>query len=318
MFLDSIKITVLGVVPIFILGAIGYFLIKRSLLGEEGLNALSRLIIEITLPLLIFCRLIKDFNFSLYVNWWIFPLISIAITLLGLIVGRLFTGFLEGTENRLQFLSLAAFQNSGYLPLVLVVSLLPPVKADVMLIYLFLFLLGFNLLFFPLGGYLLTFSRSKKFEWRSLLNPPVIATLLGLLVVLLGLNKFIPAVIVKPLEMAGACTLPLTTFVVGGNIAAIRLSKLDKKAITMMILAKLIILPTLGLWVIFQLALPELLGLLIVMELAMPPATNLSVLISHYKKEDRLISQGVFFGHILSLLTIPLFLSLYFMISMIK
>lgn len=318
MFLDSIKITVLGVLPSFILGAIGYFLIKRNLLGEEGLNALSRLVIEITLPLLIFCRLIKDFNFSLYANWWIFPLISIAITVLGLLVGRIFTGFLKVAEDRLQFLSLVAFQNSGYLPLVLVVSLLPRVKADVMLIYLFLFLLGFNLLLFSYGVYLLTFSKSKKFEWRSLLSPPVIATLLGLLVVLLRLNKFIPAVIVKPLQMTGDCTLPLATFVVGGNIAAIHLSKLDKKAITLMILAKLIILPALGLWVIFQLAIPELLGLLIVMELAMPPATNLSVFISHYKKEDRLISQGIFFGHIASLVTIPVFLSLYFMISMIK
>jgi hypothetical protein len=318
MFLDSVRITVLGVFPSFILGAIGYFLIKRSLLGEEGLNALSRLVIEVTLPFLIFCRLIKDFDFSLYTNWWVFPSISIVITLLGLFVGRLFTGFLQGTEKRLQFLSLVSFQNSGYLPLSLVVSLLPRFKADVMLIYIFLFLLGFNLLFFSFGVYLLTFSKTKKFEWWSLLNPPVIATLLGLLVVALGLNKFIPNAIVKPLQMVGDCTLPLAIIVVGGNIAAIRLLRIDKKAMTLMILAKLFILPALGLWVIFQLALPELLGLLIIIELAMPPATNLSVLVSHYKKDDLLISQGIFFGHIVSLVTIPVFLSLYFMISMLK
>jgi len=54
------------------------------------------------------------------------------------------------------------------------------------------------------------------------------------------------------------------------------------------------------------------------MQLAVPPATSLSVIVRHYKKEDLLISQGIFFGHIVSLVTLPLFLSLYFMISMLK
>jgi len=57
---------------------------------------------------------------------------------------------------------------------------------------------------------------------------------------------------------------------------------------------------------------------LILMQLAMPSATSLSVIVRHYKKEDLLISQGVFFSHILSVITIPLFLSLYFTLTIIK
>ena len=318
MFLESFKITALGVVPSFLLGAIGYFLIKRNLLGAEGLNALSRLVIEVTLPVLIFCRLIRDFNFSLYADWWIFPLISLAITSVGLLVGSLFMNFVKGGEQKLQFLSLVSFQNSGYLPLVLFASLLPAYKADVMFIYLFLFLLGFNLLFFSFGIYLLTFSKDKKFDWWSLLSAPVVATLVGLILVFFGLNKFIPSIIIKPLELTGDCTLPLATFIVGGNIAAIHLAKIDKKAMMLLASAKLFILPALGLLLVFLLKLPELLGLLIIVELAMPPATNLSVLVSSYKKQDHLISQGIFYGHVIGLITIPLFLGLYFMITMIK
>jgi len=52
--------------------------------------------------------------------------------------------------------------------------------------------------------------------------------------------------------------------------------------------------------------------------LAMPPATSLSVVTANYKKEDLLISQGIFIGHIVSIFTIPLFLSLYFILSVIK
>jgi malate permease and related proteins len=317
-FLEAFKSTFSGVGESFILGVIGYLLIKRNFLGEEGLNALSRLVIDVTLPLLIFCRLVNDFSFEAFPNWWLFPLISLGITLAGLLVGWLFSGFIQGGQRKLQFLSLVSFQNSGYLPLVLLGSLLTPEKTQVMFIYLFLFLLGFNLLLFSLGIYLLTFTRAKKFDWKSLLNPPVIATLAGLALVFFKLEHIIPAGVLRPLQSAGDCTVPLATFVVGGNIAAIHLGKVEKKAMFWMSLAKLVVLPALGLWLVFVLKLPELFGLLIVLQLAMPPATNLSVIISHYKKEDLLISQGIFCGHIAAIITIPVFLSFYFMINMLK
>jgi hypothetical protein len=165
---------------------------------------------------------------------------------------------------------------------------------------------------------MLTFSRAKKFELGSLFSPPVIATIFSLLFIFLGLNKVMPEAILKPLRLVGDCTLPLAMFVVGGNLAQIHLGKVDKKAICLITLTKLIILPALGLLLIKQFRFPELIGLLIIMQLAMPPATSLSVIVSHYKKEDLLISQGVFFGHILSIITIPVFLSLYFALVMIK
>ncbi|MDD2731418.1 MAG: AEC family transporter, partial [Candidatus Portnoybacteria bacterium] len=80
MFLESFKVTGTAVAEIFMLAALGYFLIKKNILGAEGLHALSRLVVEVTLPLLIFTQLIRDFSFSLYPDWWVFPLISITIT----------------------------------------------------------------------------------------------------------------------------------------------------------------------------------------------------------------------------------------------
>jgi len=318
MFLESFQIAGLAVCQIFLLGAVGYFLVKRNILGPEGLDALSRLAIEVTLPILIFCQLIQDFKFTLYPNWWIFPLISIVITAIGSVVGFLFSGFIKGTQQKLQFLSLVTFQNSGYLPLALVAALLTQDKLNSMFIYIFLFLLGFNLVIWSLGIYMLTFHKNKRFELGSLFSPPVIATLFSLLFIFLGLKNIVPEFIFKPLKMTGDCTLPLAMFVVGGNLASIRLGRIDKKAISLMIMAKLCILPLLGLGFMLKFKLPELMGLLVLLQLAMPPATSLSVITRHYKKEDLLISQGIFFGHIASLITIPVFLSLYFMLVMVK
>ena len=317
MFLESLKVTGLAVTKIFFLGEIGYFLVKKNALGEAGLDALSCLTIGVTMPFLIFCELIKGFTFTFYAKWWLFPLISIAITLLGLGVGSIFLKFIRGHEHKMQFLTLIAFQNSGYLPLALVSSLLPQGQLGPMFIYLFLFLLGFNLLIFSLGVYMLASKKGDKFELKSIFSPPVLATLITLLLILFKLNR-IPDSVYKPLKLMGDCTLPLAMLVVGGNLAQIQLGRIDKKAIFLMSLAKLVILPGLGLLLLLKFKLPYLIGLLILIQLAAPPATTPSVIIRHYKKDDLLISQGIFFGHILGLISLPVFLSLYFALVMVK
>ena len=202
--------------------------------------------------------------------------------------------------------------------LALAAALLPPDKRDSMFIYIFLFLLGFNLVIWSLGAHILSFTRAKRLELGSFFSPPVIATLFSLALIFFGLGKFVPEGLLKPLRMAGDCTLPLAMLVVGGNLALIHPGHIDKKAMPLLILAKLIILPALGLWLVIKFKFPQPVGLLILMQLAAPSATTLSLIVRHYKKEDLLISQGIFLTHIASLATLPLFLSLYFMLTMVK
>ncbi len=311
MFLDSFKVMSLAVIQVFLLGAIGYFLVKKNIIGSQGISTLTQLVIKVTLPIFIFCQLVRNFNFSLYSDWWVFPLISVGITLIGFVVGALFTKFIQDIQYKRQLLSLVTFQNAGYLPLALTAALLPKDKTASMFIYIFLFLLGFNLTVWSIGVSMLAFSKTRRFEWESLFSPPVIATIFSLLFIFFGLNKFLSEIILKPLEMVGDCTLPLAILIVGGNLAEIQLIDIHKKEIFLMILAKLVILPILGLLLVMRFRLPQLLRLLILIQLAMPPATSLSIIIRHYKKEDLLISQGIFFGHLASLITVPLFLSLY-------
>jgi len=315
MFWQSFQTTITAIGQIFLLGAIGFFLVRRKLLGQEGLGAISRLVMQVTLPLFIFVELIGNFSFQLYPRWWIFPLLSIIITAAGFLVGWPLARFIRGEEHRQQFISLIAFQNSGYLPLALIGSLLAGHNRDVLFVYLFLFLLGFNLLMFSLGVYMLTRGQKRKFKLKELISPPVLATTFSLLFIFFGLQKFLPEALIHPLRITGECTLPLAILVVGGNLAQISVKQINKLAISLVLLAKLIILPLLGLWVVLSFNLPELVALLIIIQLAVPSATSSSVIISHYKNEDLLISQGIFMSHFFSILTLPVFLSLYFCLS---
>jgi len=316
--MEYLKISLKGVFELFILGAFGFWLVKRKILNAGGLENLSRLVIELCLPVMIFCQLMQDFNFNRFRNWWIFPLLSLGISILGLLVGVMFLPLLKNLEYKKQFLSLVTFQNSGYLPLVLVSAILPKDKLQVMFIYIFLFLLGFNLIMWSVGVYLITFSRSRRFEWESFFSPPVVATILSLFLIYLKLNKYIPNFVYKPLSVLGDSTLPLAMLVVGGSLAELSFKKTNNKAILFLILAKLIIMPILGLLFIIRFKPDELLGLLLIIELAVPSATSLSLITRHYQKEDLIISAGIFWTHIISLLTLPLFLSLYFAYYLVK
>ena len=318
MFLEHFKITTLAMAQIFILGALGYILVKKNILSHTGLDALSRLVIQIVFPALIITQLLHNFSFTLYPNWWIFPVISILITAVSLALGILLLKFIKLKNNKLQFLSLVGFQNSGYLPLALAAAIFSGQDLSNIFIYIFLFLLGFDLVAWSLGIYLLTYEKESRFKLQHIFSPPVIASLSTLIFIALGLNKIVPSVLFKPVEMIGNCTLPLALMVVGGNIALVELKNINKKVLSVFLFGKLIILPALGLWIVLKLALPQLFGFLIIMQLAMPSATSLSVIVRRYNREDALISQGIFFSHIISLITIPLFLGLYLSLVVLK
>ena len=310
MFLNSFGLVSQAVGQIFILGASGFFLVRKNFLTRQGMDFLSRLVIEITLPAMIFSQLIRGFDFGLKPAWWIFPLMSFAITGLSLIVGGAFAGFIKKGGEKKQFLSLVTFQNSGWIPLALVAALFGPEQASLMFIYIFLFLLGFNILMWSLGVRFLSNRQGKVFGLNGLFSPPVLATVFTMILVGLGLNRFFPALILKPVQMLGDSTLPLAMLVVGGNLALIQVKRIEIKPAALLVLAKLLILPALGLLFISRFSPPPLLGFLIMMQLAMPSATSSSLIIARYNQEDLLISQGILITHLVSLITLPLFLSL--------
>ncbi|MDD2928159.1 MAG: AEC family transporter [Candidatus Omnitrophica bacterium] len=316
--LAHFKITGIAVAQILLLAALGYWLVRRRFLASAGVEAISSLVMDVTLPALIFCQLIRDFSFQAFADWWIFPLLSILVTLIGLLAGFLFAPFIKGEQHKLQFISLVAFQNSGYLPLALVAALLAPESLSVMFIYIFLFLAGFNLVMFSVGVHILNFHKEKKFIWLNLLSAPVVVTLVSLVIIFFGLNKFVPDALIKPLFMLGESTLPLAMLVVGAGLAQVSLKHIDKKAISMLILAKMFVLPAIGLALVIIFKVPGLIGLLIIIQLAMPSAVTLSTILRSYKKEDLLVSQGILLTHLSSIITIPLFLILYFSRIMLK
>ncbi len=301
-----------AMLQVFVLGLVGFVLVKKGILSPPGLDGLTNFFIGLVFPALIFSQIIREFDSRAVGNWWLFPLLSLGVTALGLLAGYGFSFNLKEKQTRREFIALSGFQNSGYLPLVLLKGILPPGQLGPMLIYLFLFLLGFNLVIWSWGVSFLAGRKSERFPWASLFSPPVLAVILGLGFVMLKIVRFIPQFILLPIEMLGNCSFPLAMVVVGASLSQLyNRQELDWRNIVKLSLIKLCFLPLLGLLFVSFVRLPYLIGLLLVLELSAPSATNLAIIARKYARQEKIISQGIFFSHILSLITLPVFLTLF-------
>ncbi len=311
--LATFKVTAFAMLQIFILGLIGYFLTKKKVISLDNLKLLTKLVINLFFPCYVFVKLINNFSFKAYPKWWIFPLISLFVSVLGFLTANLFVNMDKTLDKfKREFISLVTFQNGGYLPLILVVLLLPPGRKEQMLIYIFLFLLGFNTIMWSLGIFYLTQEKDSKLKLSSIFSPPVIAIIGALLVIAVGLNRVIPNFLISSFNIIGNCALPLAIMTVGANLALIDKSgKNNFRNISQVVLAKLVFIPLLFLGLIFLIKPSYEIALLLLLQGVAPSAVSLSMILRYYNKKDNIVSLGIFWTHLVCLFTIPVFLVLF-------
>ena len=184
-------------------------------------------------------------------------------------------------------------------------------SAHTLFIYIALYIIGANILIWSLGVWLLLKGEKTDLNLKKIINPPLVTTLLTMVLVGTGLHRFTPPVILLPVEMLGNCGLPLAMFTVGGSLAAINLRQLEIRPAAMVILTKMILFPALALWFVLAFNINGLMGFLIVLQAAVPSAITLSLIKRYYKLEENFVSEGVLATHLVSIITVPVFLTVY-------
>ncbi|HQO59001.1 MAG TPA: AEC family transporter [Candidatus Omnitrophota bacterium] len=311
MLLETSQATLVATIQILLMAGVGFALVKTSLLDEPGLDMLSNLLVKVFLPQMIFYHLTQHFHFSDYTYWWGYPLLSVGIVLSGVAVSRALLVFNKGCRNRNHFTALMAFANYGYVPLMLVASLFDGQRAESLTVTIFLMIMGFDFAVWSMGVWLLTSHKDKTIYWGRLLNPPFVTTVASLLLIMLGWHRWVPPAVIKPVKMFSDCALPLSMIVTGGNLAKTNLQAVDKTDMRYLIFGKLILLPALALVAVKALALPYVAGFMLVVQAAVPSAVSLSMMIRYYKVDSELINQGIFWDSLISVLTIPVVLTVY-------
>jgi len=308
----------LAITKLFFIIFLGFYLYRRKIFKDEALSFLTMFVINISIPSLIFSNIITHFQPDKMSSPLIFIALSVGIFLLGLFLGMLFS--LKSQKSiRREFITLISFQNCGYLPMNIAVFLLPHPIRETFLTYIFLYILGFNILMWSIATFFIFKKKEETFRMKSMLTPPVLSTIISLVIVYLGLQKIIPTVIIVPIEAIGQTSFVLSMIILGAWLAKSRVkSYLYSLSAWKMAVIKLILLPAIVFSVIVHNSVYSLLGMFIILEASMPSAASLPIVVNLRGGNSKFISYGVFITHAISLITIPLWIELFLKVSSFK
>ena len=158
-FIGSFGTTFKAIFEILLISLAAGILIRKNILTQEHLKALSAIGIRVLLPCLIFSNIIKNFDPHQLKFWPLIPLAAILMVGFGLLVSALL--FWPNLKDKKYLLAPAALQNGGYLILPLG-KMLYPQQFDEFAMYCFLYLLGLSPLLWSLGKYLVSPDRRRK------------------------------------------------------------------------------------------------------------------------------------------------------------
>jgi malate permease and related proteins len=312
-FLLTFYTVFLAMLQIFTIALCGYLFFKWKLLDNQSISGLTNLTINLFLPALIFSHLIKKFSFTDPLDWWLYPFLGMAVSLLGFIVAKCFMFFDKTILAKNELASIVAFQNCGYLPLILVMSIFPEKEVNCLFTYIFLFIQGFNLIFWSLGIQFLTSDKNIKFEFKKVLNPPFLSLVLAFLILCLNIKSLIPKIFFQAADLIGECTLPVALIILGAILAACgggKAYKLNAKLLVKTVIMKMLIVPALVLLLIVFFKLPKYMSILLLIEAAMPAGINLSIVAFKQNQISGYITQSVFLTHVFAMITVPLFITI--------
>lgn len=299
---------------LMIVGAIAS---KRKILNDESKDFLARIIIDITLPFLIFSTFSRlEFDVRLFKNGLF--VFSFAF------VNLLFLYLVGSLSSRLQRLNApqamvhtlhTMFGNIVFLGFPLFDALFP---GGIGVFYAAVYQLASNTLTFTYGVYRLS-SGTQKSGWKSLLNANTGAIVLGSLVLVSRME--LPKFIVDAFSGLGKCTSPLSMVYIGALLASMNIKKAFRIASVFIVsLNKLILVPILlGLLYIlaiklFNLEIDRIALFVLAMQAGMPCQTIIVVMTRRYGGDYHLAASNLFVSTLFSIITLPL---LYFFLERI-
>jgi len=299
-----------SVLTIFIMIGTGFILAKKGFFTEETSKLFSKLVINISLPLMMIVNIPMRFSKEKLFNSLssiIVAFLSILITFfIAAIIARIFK---IDKNKRGIFYTMFTFSNTIFIGLPINVSLFGEESAT----YVFLYYLANTTLFWTLGIYNISKSGSGENKEFSILNslrkifsPPFISFLVGLALVLLEIE--LPVFIVNSFRYIGNLTTPLSMFFIGIVIYSIDLKDLKLDIPSYLILfGRFLAAPLIMFTCLKLFEFPILLNNVFIIEATMPIITQSALVSEFYGADSKYVSFMVGLSTVLSILVIPVY-----------
>lgn len=297
----DMQVIINQMIVLFILLGLGYFAGKINLLTAEGVKALSKVVLNITMPCTILNSVINGELNTTAGEMAYFAFISLMAVIVPLIVVIPAVRVLGGDKNKHGiYRYLAAFGNVANMGFPVTMAILGAISA----FYVAIFNIPYILICYSIGA-LMVSGKTGKFDIKILLNPSLIAGIAIVLIVLTGFEA--PGIIANPIMLVHGITTPGAMLIIGASLARISFKDtLSDWRLYAVVLFKLILMPVI-IWLIFrQIVSNELmLGVLVILS-GMASGAMATIFAIEYGGDEHVASSGVFLTTLLSGITIPL------------
>ena len=308
-------ITLEAVLALLGIGLLGFWIIGRRRVPSDTLAFLQSLAIDIALPLLVVANLISNFSPQAYPDWWRMPLWWSGFTIVALALS-LSASFLVEKEIRSEFIISLFYQNGLFFPILILQGIFG--AGNPYLVPLFLFVIFHPSVIF--STYTLFFGKrmkNEKLNWRRIVNPVLVATIIGLVIGLVSVNEYIPGFLTSIVTMVGAIATPLIMLILGGNIYNDFMYKTDNSRrwyipeVVKFILVKNVIFPLVFLALLLLLRPDSTTALIVMIQAAVPPITAIPIFADRCGGNRQIASQFVVASFVFSIFSVPAFLYLF-------
>ena len=167
---------------------------------------------------------------------------------------------------------------------------------------------------FTIGTVLITGKaevEESRFQKKVLYSTPMLAAYLTMLIVIFRIDS-IPAWVSQPLTMIGNITVPAALLIIGSSMSNLPLRALmGNTTVYATTLFRLVLLPIGVYWLGLLLGFSPFVVNINTVVIAMPVATYGTILCLKYQKDTTLITEVTFITTLLSMVTIPLLVSMF-------
>ncbi|KXT75917.1 AEC family transporter [Streptococcus sp. DD12] len=308
MFYQSIS----GVLVILGLIAVGYVLALRGWFSAETSQFLSRLVTQLALPCYMVVTIVERFSardlLDMLPNLR-FPVLSMVILLaLAMALAQVFA---VDPSHRGLFVSMFFNSNTVFVGLPVNQALF----GDQSIPYVLVYYMCNTTFFWTLGIYLIQRDGQGQAglklsdSLKKIFSPPLLGFLLGLLLVLLGLE--LPKVLLTDLTYLGNLTIPLSMLFIGIAIAraGMRNLRLGKDHI-LILLGRFVMAPLVMAAILALVDAPALMKQVFIVQSAMPVMTNAPVVAKLYGADSQYAAIMVAETTLGMLVVVPLLMGL--------
>jgi predicted permease len=269
--------------------------------GEETLTDISRLVIDILLPLYLFFNTAGSATLEAISEAPILVIAGLLIPFLSCLIAYLFHRQLNISDQQQPVIGFSLMlANTAFLGFPICEALLGSTGVFYAVLYDF----GLTIIGFTLGIWLLSGGRLD--EWKKLLlNPLILSVIAGLVWALTGIS--FPDWLVMPFSTLGEATLPIALLIAGAQVGNIRFIKGSWKPVFSWVIAlRLVIIPLVFIGLFYLIGWNDTTSKIIILQAAMPVAVSSTIFAKRYGADANFTATVTLWSTLGAIISLPL------------